>query len=229
MAALNQYRRDEKPLWLQQPWAVLFDLVKLQKLRPWDFNIATILSAFLSEMRRKGYIDFTASGMALLSSATLFRMKSEQILKFEEPPRPRQPKPAEFIPPPLQLPFRYEYTSTTLEHLVDVLREALKMEPLVGLRPPKLAQLEPAVPILQQVDEFFLKIDEKIDSLYERLAAETKCVGEIRFSDLVKSMDHLEAVRTFLLVLFLATRGLVTLRQEEDFGEIIIVPTERRN
>lgn len=225
MAALDQYRRDEKPLWLQQPWAVLFDLVKLQKLRPWDFNIATILSAFLSEMRRKGYIDFTASGMALLSSATLYRMKSEQILKLEEPPRPPQPKPAEFIPPPLQLPFRYEYTSTTLEHLVDVLREALKMEPLVGLHPPKLAQLEPAVPILQQVDEFFLKIDEKIDSLYERLATETRYVNEIRFSDLVKSMDHLEVVRTFLLVLFLATRGLVTLRQEEDLGEILIVPT----
>ncbi len=225
MAALDQYRRDEKPLWLQQPWAVLFDLVKLQKLRPWDFNIATILSAFLSEMRRKGYIDFTASGMALLSSATLYRMKSEQILKLEEPLRPPQPKPAEFIPPPLQLPFRYEYTSTTLEHLVDVLREALKMEPLVGLHPPKLAQLEPAVPILQQVDEFFLKIDEKIDSLYERLAAETRYVNEIRFSDLVKSMDHLEVVRTFLLVLFLATRGLVTLRQEEDLGEILIVPT----
>jgi len=225
VAALDQYRRDEKPLWLQQPWAVLFDLVKLQKLRPWDFNIATILSAFLSEMRRKGYIDFTASGMALLSSATLYRMKSEQILKLEEPLRPPQPKPAEFIPPPLQLPFRYEYTSTTLEHLVDVLREALKMEPLVGLHPPKLAQLEPAVPILQQVDEFFLKIDEKIDSLYERLATETRYVNEIRFSDLVKSMDHLEVVRTFLLVLFLATRGLVTLRQEEDLGEILIVPT----
>jgi len=94
---------SEKPFWLRPPWAVLFDLIRLQKVRPWDVNLNHLLTTLTGEMRKRGYVDFTASGIALFSSSVIYRMKSELILKLEEPPKPPVERPIEFLPPPLQL------------------------------------------------------------------------------------------------------------------------------
>ncbi|HEY4656929.1 MAG TPA: hypothetical protein VIH34_00405, partial [Candidatus Bathyarchaeia archaeon] len=55
--------------WLKPPYAVLFDLLHLHRVKPWDVNLASILSELLSEMKGRGFIDFSVSGTALLSSA----------------------------------------------------------------------------------------------------------------------------------------------------------------
>jgi len=214
--ATNQ---PEKPFWLRPPWAVLFDLIRLQRVRPWDVDLSHLLTTLVGEMRRRGYIDFTASGIALLSSATIYRMKSELILELQEPPPPPSERPVEFIPPPIQLPFRYEYTTTTVDSLIKALEEALRDEILVELQP-RLIPITPAPPVVQEIDGFMVDIENKIEDMYQNISRLGD--GVIPFSKLTAGLKRLELIRVFLLVLFLACRGKIQLWQEEDFGEIYI-------
>ncbi len=152
---------SQKPFWLRPPWTVLFDLIKLHRTRPWNIDLSYLLTTLIGEMKRVGHINFTASGIALLSSATIFRMKSELVLELQEPSKSLQEKPVELLPPPLQLPYRFDYTSTTIDHLIKVLEEALTDETFVGT-PPKLIAITPAPPTIQKLDQFMIDIDKKI-------------------------------------------------------------------
>jgi chromatin segregation and condensation protein Rec8/ScpA/Scc1 (kleisin family) len=171
-------------------------------------------------MRRRGYIDFTASGIALLSSATIYRMKTELILKLEEPPMPPPPKIAEVLPPPIQLPIRYEYTTTSIEQLIKMLDEALKAEPT--LLKSRLKPITPAPPVLQQLDQFIVEIEEHIERMYTKIAEMAVKENLVSFSKLITGLKRLEIVRVFLIILFLACRGKINLWQEQEFGEIYI-------
>lgn len=214
-------KSDKKPFWIRPPWSVLFDLIKLHRIRPWDINISYLLTTLMSEMQRMGYINFTASGMALLSSATIFRMKSELILELQEPPASSTEKPAEFLPPPLQLPYRFEYTSTTIDNLIKALEETLNDEVFIKVQP-ELASIIPEPPTFQVHDQFMTNIENKIDEMYRRISQFLKERARIPLSKLTIGLKKLETIRTFLLVLFIANRGQIQLNQEEDFGEIYI-------
>jgi len=210
----------EKPFYFQPPWNILFELHKLQKVMPWDINISFLLTSFLEEMEKRGEIDFRASGVALDSSTTIYLMKSKLLLELEEPPPP--PKaPPDFLPPPLFLPLRYELTSTTIHHLLTVLDEVLKGERLSPLEP-RLEPLLPPPEFLPPLDLYLMEIEERMEKLYGflcRLATKGKIVV---FSKVVAGVEKLEAVKTFIVLLFLAQRGKVGLWQEENFGELYI-------
>ncbi len=213
----------EKPFYFQPPWNILFELHRLQKIMPWDVNISFLLRSFLEEMEKRGEIDFRASGVALDSSTTIYLMKSKLLLKLEEPlPPPKAPP--DFLPPPLFLPLRYELSSTTIHHLLNVLDEVLKGERLVPSEP----RLEPVLPtpeVLPPVDLYLMEIEERMENLYNllcQLASEAKLIV---FSKVVAGLEKLEAVKTFIILLFLAQRGKVNLWQEEDFGGLYITIT----
>ena len=61
-----------------------------------------------------------------------------------------------------------------------------------------------------------------MQALYELLCEKVKGAGIIVFSTLVKGVDHMEAVRTFILLLFLAQDGKVGLWQNEETEELYI-------
>lgn len=217
----------ERPFWIRPPWKVLFDLVRLHTVRPWDVNLSQLLTSLLREMGGRGFIDFSASGIALLSSAILYRMKSEQILELQEPPKPPPDKVAAVLPPPIQLPYRFEYTSTTLENLVDALEELFQNKTFME-SPPEPPSLTPEPFVLQDLDDFLIDIERKIEAMYGTilvLAAESEV---IRFSTLVQGLKRRDAIRTFLLVLFLASRGSIQLWQDDDFGEMFIRLAQER-
>ena len=213
----------EKPFYFQPPWNILFELHRLQRIMPWDINISFLLMSFLEEMEKRGEIDFRASGVALDSSTTIYLMKSKLLLKLEEPPPP--PKaPPDFLPPPLFLPLRYELSSTTIQHLLKVLDEVLKGERLVPSEP----RLEPVLPtpeVLPPVDLYLMEIEERMESLYSFLHQLANDAKLIVFSKIVADLEKLEAVKKFIILLFLAQRGKVNLWQEEDFGELYITVT----
>jgi segregation and condensation protein A len=211
---------DNKPFWLRPPYVILFDLIRLQRLRPWDVNVTFLLNSFLSEMKKSGYIDFTASGTALLSSAIIHRMKSEFVLKLEEPPRPPVIKPNEQVPPPLPIPIRYEYVSASVEHLLAVLEEVLQAEKVILSK-----QSRPVVlpsQLSEDLDEFLTNINERLEDFYLRLQKLSKKTSAISFVSLTKGLSAVEMVRQFILVLFLACQGRLVLLQEQEFGDIII-------
>lgn len=209
----------EKPFWLRPPLAILFDLIRLQRVRPWDVNLSFLLTTLIGEMRRRGNIDFTASGLALLSSATIYRMKSELILDLQEPPPPPEEKLIEFVPPPVQLPFRYEYTTTSIDNLVKALEQAMKEESVVVLQP-RLIPITPPPPLMQEVDEFMVDIEDKVEDMFQKLSKLGDTV--ISFTKLTLGLRRLEVIRAFLLILFLACRGRIQLWQEENSEEIYI-------
>jgi len=219
----------KRPFYLRPPWNILFELSKLEKLMPWNVNIAYLLTSFLSEMERTGKVDFRASGVALDSSALIYLMKSKLLLVLQEPPAP--PKaPSDFVPPPLFLPLRHELTSTTIRHLLEVLDDVLKSEKLPRLDEVVAQPVLPAVSdILPQLDIFLMEIELQIEKLYALLCAKVKGAGIIEFSTLIKGIARIEAVRTFILLLFLAQDRRVSLWQNEETEEIYIAVGNLKN
>ncbi|KON31625.1 hypothetical protein AC478_02610 [miscellaneous Crenarchaeota group-1 archaeon SG8-32-3] len=211
-----------KPFYLRPPWNILFEINKLEKLTPWNVNISYLLRSFLSEMERTGKVDFRASGVALDSSALIYLMKSKLLLTLQEPPAPPKPPP-DFIPPPLFLPLRHELTSTTIEHLLSVLDEVLKGEKLHRIDKVVSQPVLPAASdILPQFDAFLAELDLQMEKLYKLLREKVKGAGIIEFSTLIKGIDRIEAVNKFILLLFLAQDGKVSLWQNEETEELYI-------
>jgi chromatin segregation and condensation protein Rec8/ScpA/Scc1 (kleisin family) len=216
----------KKPFYLLPPWNILFEFRKLEKLTPWNVNIAYLLASFLDHMEKTGQVDFRASGVALDSSALIYLMKSRLLLKLEEPPPP--PKaPQDFLPPPIFLPLRHELTSTTIRNLLEVLDDVLKGEKL--FRPEKMVA-ESVLPtpseILPELDLYLMEIELQMEKLFALLSKMVQGAGIIEYSTLIKGAKRLEAIRTFILLLFLAQEGKINLWQNEETEEIYITVGE---
>ncbi|NLE04647.1 MAG: hypothetical protein GX638_07585 [Crenarchaeota archaeon] len=214
---------SRRPFYARPPWNILFDVERLQKLTPWNVNIAYLLRSFLLEMEKQGKIDFRASGVALDSSALLYLMKSKLLLTLQEPPVPPNRVATDVVPPPLFLPLRHELTSTTIQHLLDVLDEVLRGEkPLNIDRMVMTPVLPQASDLMPQFDKFIAEIETQMQRLYERLVEMVNGQGIVDFNILIKGMVRIDAIRTFILLLFLANDGLVGLWQDEETEEIYI-------
>jgi len=216
----------KKPFYMRPPWNIFFEFHKLEKLTPWNVNIAYLLTSFLQEMEKTGQIDFRASGVALDSSALIYLMKSKLLMELEEPPLPPKP-PQDFLPPPLFLPLRHEFTSTTIKHLLEVLDDVLKGEKLIRL---EKGISEPLLPtpseILPQLDMYLMEIELQMENLYASLVERVKGTGIIELSTLIKGVARLEAIRTFILLLFLAQERKINLWQNEETEEVYITVGE---
>jgi chromatin segregation and condensation protein Rec8/ScpA/Scc1 (kleisin family) len=217
---------SKKPFYLLPPWNILFDFHKLEKLVPWNVNIAYLLTSFLEHMEKSGQVDFRASGVALDSSALIYLMKSKLLLKLEEPPLP--PKaPQDFLPPPLFLPLRHELTSTTIRNLLEVLDDVLKGEKLIRFEKAVTESILPTPSeILPQLDLFLMEIELQMERLYASLSERVKGAGIVEFSTLIKGVRRLEVIRTFILLLFLAQEGRINLWQNEETEEIYVTVGE---
>ena len=212
-----------RPFYLRPPWNILFELNKLEKLTPWNVNIAYLLRSFLTEMERTDKVDFRASGVALDSSALIYLMKSKLLLTLQEAPLP--PKgPQDFVPPPLFLPLRHELTSTTIQHLLEVLDDVLKGEKMLHLD--HVVEQHPVLPsvsdLMPQFDKFIADLELQVDTLYAILCEKVKGVGIIDFSTLSKDATRIEALRMFIYLLFLAQDDKVSLWQNEETEELYI-------
>jgi len=213
-----------KPFYLRPPWNILFEISKLEKLTPWNVNIAYLLRSFLTEMETTDKIDFRASGVALDSSALIYLMKSKLLLTLQEPPVLPPKGPMDFVPPPLFLPLRHELTSTTIQHLLEVLDDVLKGEKMLHLD--HAIEQHPVLPaisdLMPQFDKFIAELKLQIDKLYAILCEKVKGAGIIDFSTLSKGATRIEALRMFIYLLFLAQDDLVSLWQNEETEELYI-------
>jgi chromatin segregation and condensation protein Rec8/ScpA/Scc1 (kleisin family) len=76
--------------------------------------------------------------------------------------------------------------------------------------------------ILSQLDVFLMEIEMQMEKLYALLCEKVKGAGIIEFSTLIKGTARIEAIRTFILLLFLAQDGKVNLWQNEETEELYI-------
>ena len=208
-----------KPFWLRPPYLILFDLLRLHRIKPWDVDIALLLNNFLAEMKNSGYIDFSASGTALLSSSIVHRMKSELVLKMEEPPKPPTPRPTDEIPPPLPFPLRFEYTSTSVAEILRTLQEVLTNEKTMLAKKPFV--LSPPS-VFEQLDEFLANMEENIEKFYADLIKLSIKEVPLSFREIVAGESLIQIVRVFIMLLFLAHQRKVILNQVEGSSDISI-------
>src|SRR5207244_11003123 len=98
-------------------------------------------------------------------------MKSELVLKMEEPPRPPPEKPTDYVPPPLALPIRFESRTTSLDEVLKGILDVLRAERLLPSETAQLVSRTPAV--FEQADDWLVKSEEEIAAYYSRLLYET--------------------------------------------------------
>jgi segregation and condensation protein A len=182
-------------------------------------DIAFLLNSFLAEMKNSGYVDFSASGTALLSSSIVHRMKSELVLKMEEPPKPPTPRPDEEVPPPLPFPLRFEYTSTSVAEVLRALQEVLTNEKAILAK--KAFVLSPPS-VFEQLDEFLSNIEENIQDFYGQLIKLSIRGLPLSFRKMVKGQSLIQIVRAFIMLIFLAHQKKVLLTQDEQSPDVLI-------
>jgi chromatin segregation and condensation protein Rec8/ScpA/Scc1 (kleisin family) len=211
----------EKPFYLRDPWEILFKETKLDKTSPWSIDLVYLLTTLLEEMNRVG-IDFRMAGTAINSSVLIYLKKAELLLKMEEPPKPPQEKPDVYVPPPLTLPFRFEFTTTSLSDLIKALEQALTEGR--RSRTPRLPVLPTPIPDFLDMEAYLLEIQERAEDLLGRI--KRMGGGPLSLFALVTECNLLEVVRTFMLLLFLAQENEIDLQQDEEEMDIMIMVKE---
>jgi chromatin segregation and condensation protein Rec8/ScpA/Scc1 (kleisin family) len=210
--------RKEKPYYLRQPWDILFRENKLEKVSPWDINLVQLLTSLFEEMERVG-IDYRIAGTAVNSSVYIYLKKAELLLAMEEPPAPQEERGEVYLPPPVPLPFRFEFTTTSVQDLINALERALQEESSRG-EVPRLPTLPIPVPNFLDFEQYLLEIEARSDELLEKMRVTAD--AELRLSKMIQGLGWLDAVRLFMMLLFLAQRMEIDLDQDEEETDVTI-------
>jgi chromatin segregation and condensation protein Rec8/ScpA/Scc1 (kleisin family) len=208
----------KKPFYLRDPWEILFKDGKLDKVPPWSIDLVYLLTTLLEEMNKVG-IDFRIAGTAINSSVLIYLKKAELLLKMEEPPEAPIAKPDVYVPPPLSLPFRFEFTTTSVSDLITALEKAIADVGRSAHNPP-LPILPLPIPDFLDVEAYLLEIEERAEALLNRIRG--MGVGSLSIYDLTTDKSWLEVVRIFMLLLFLAQIDKIGLYQDEAETDITI-------
>jgi chromatin segregation and condensation protein Rec8/ScpA/Scc1 (kleisin family) len=210
--------KKEKPYYLRQPWDILFKENKLDKVSPWDINLVQLLTSLLEEMERVG-IDYRIAGTAVNSSVYIYLKKAEMLLAMEEPPAPPEERGDVYLPPPVPLPFRFEFTTTSVQDLINALERALQEESGRG-EVPRLPTLPIPIPNFLDFEQYLLEVEARSDELLEKMKVAEE--GDLRLSKMIAGKSQLDVVRIFMMLLFLAQRMEIDLDQDEDETDVTI-------
>lgn len=211
-----------KPYYLRKPWDILFKDDKLDKISPWSIDLVYLLQTLLDEMEKAG-IDFRIAGTAINSSVLIYDKKAELLLKMEEPPEKEDEKGSDvYIPPPVPLPFRFEFTTTSVNDLIDALEKALEEESK-KMEQPKLPTLPVPIPEILDLEQYLLQVEAEADKLLQEIEENYSVGNRFNFKELTRNKTWVEIVQLFMMLLFLAQRIELDIFQDEETGEIEVV------
>lgn len=191
--------------------------------KPWEVDLDALLSRFMELITKSEFLDLRLCGSAALSSALIYRLKVETLFLLDKIRESRVQR-AEFggdVPLLLEMPFRQEIYSTTLEDLVSTL-EAILEDIIRGRR--KLQEKQNLIfePVTSFEPEKFLnKISELVSGFRIRVLSIVREKDSFLFSEFSKGRDPLERAQYFIFFLFLAMEG--TLRLEQTQNEDILI------
>ena len=198
-------------------FSVLFDALKLYKAKVWEIDVAVAIRELISEIRSRGYINFERSGVALLSSAIIYRKKTEELLKLEEPPSENRSieevgfQDIQLIP--IDIPLRVSHpviiSKDLFSSLVEILTRLLEER--------RKDQVEDQTTPMLIIPDFFLEqIDERIDALDRQLRLVLSQRGRVGVVEILDEKEEIEIIRKFIVLLFLLTKLDYTLIREEN-------------
>jgi segregation and condensation protein A len=183
--------------------------------KPWEVDLEKLLTMFLDIINKSEFLDLRLCGSAALSSALIYRLKVETLFLLDKIKEARLQR-SEFsgdVPLLLEMPFRQEVYSTSVEDLISTL-EAILEDIIHGKRKQSERTnliLEPEVTF--EPDKFLNKISELVNDFRIRILAEIREKGEFLFSEFSNASDALEKAQFFIFFLFLAMEGTVSLEQ----------------
>lgn len=210
---------NEKTDMSKPPINILVNPSEINTNKPWDVDIQEILGIFIKLIEKMDLPDLRLCGSAALSSALIYRLKVESLFFFDKLKIKRQSIDRTDTPYILDMPYRYELTTTNLDELVTTLENILDEILTSDVAKPKasFSEIEPEI----IVDTFSTQIQNTLKELKREIRKILKENEKILFSEYVKNMNTLETVRTLLLLLFIANDGLIKMIQDDE--EIWIV------
>ncbi len=211
----------EQPAWK----TILIELVKTEKMDPWDIDIAGLADKYLLKINSLGGTDLRLPANAILACAILLRFKSG-ILRLSEIEEEELPKDEldeeekemiERILPELRNVRKIKQGKVSLDNLVEAIELMLE----------KSKKRKDKRFIKEEIPEFKIpfadyNISERMDGVYELIKEKADSQGLILFSKLVNGKGAVEIVDTFIPCLFLSSKERINMWQEQFFGEIFI-------
>jgi len=199
------------------PLKLLVDVESISKKRVWDVNISELLNQFIS-LYSDYKKDLRLYGTVALSSSIIYKMQVESFFLFEK----QTLRPFEggeiALPTIIDVPYRHEVYSTSVEDLIIALERIISSSPLKRMK--KEETLVPVASLELPTDPFLMNINELIKEFKKQLLLLMDENHTISFRKLVEGLPLIEVVRNFLLTLFVAQEEFVDLIQKDN--DIII-------
>jgi segregation and condensation protein A len=199
------------------PLKLLVDVESISKKRVWDVNISELLNQFIS-LYSDYKKDLRLYGTVALSSSIIYKMQVESFFLFEK----QTLRPFEggeiSLPTIIDVPYRHEVYSTSVEDLIIALERIISSSPLKRMK--KEETLVPVASLELPTDPFLMNINELIKEFKKQLLLLMDENHTISFRKLVEGLPLIEVVRNFLLTLFVAQEEFVDLIQKDN--DIII-------
>jgi segregation and condensation protein A len=222
------------------PLDLLLHLIKREEVDIYDIPVARITDQYLRMIDMMQDMNLDVAGEYLVMAATLMHIKSRLLLPPSETDadEPEEDPRTELVQQLLEYQ-RYREAALALGSRPVLLRDVFRREPDapardaeegVRLRDVSLADLLEAFrEVLERAarESFHeivheeISVAECVDVIVRRLEAE----GRLRFADLfADGPNRRRLVATFLALLELVKAQAIRACQEEEFGEILLVP-----
>jgi len=222
------------------PLDLLLHLIKREEVDVYDIPVARITDQYLQMVDMMQDMNLDVAGEYLVMAATLMHLKSRLLLPPSETDadEPEEDPRTELVQQLLEYQ-RYREAALTLGSRPVLLRDVFRRDPDaparderegVRLRDVSLADLLEAFrEVLERsTRESFheivheeVSVSECVDVIVRRLEAE----GRMRFADLfTDAPNRRRLVATFLALLELVKAQAIRACQEEEFGEILLIP-----
>ncbi len=213
-------RMVEEPTWR----SMLAELIIRHKLDPWDIDIDVLAEHFMKRIKEMKNDKFTVPGNVILACSILYKFKTLMLRIGEDE---EQPIDVSFdINDVKELSARpARKRPITIVELMKAMEKAMKYEPKIETA----MATQPGNDIKHTIDELMeadYSYEYNEDDMSSRLEAITEKIKKARDSEGIalfsSIVDERGVVYSLLPVLFLANEGLLDLKQDKIFGEIII-------
>ena len=214
--------------------SILYELVRTEKMDPWDINISLIAERFLEMLKTLKEMDFRVSGKVILAAAILLKIKSNRLLGADLAYFDglfREQEEEESLLDEIQSTEQQEDLSdvrliprtpqprkrkVSIFDLVDALQKALEVKRRRVMR--DIPSMEVEIPKKK------VEISQIIKNTYGKIKLFflKNNYKKLTFSQLVPSDNKQDKVFTFIPLLHLNHQRKIDMIQYQHFGEIEI-------
>lgn len=206
------------------PLNLLFNPSLIERDDVWKIDIVKLLEILLSTLTTSKYKDLRLCGVAILTSTLIHRLKVESIFRLEKIASKQQivddgsglKERREKLPIPdissLSLPFRKEIAyPISLEELLSILENMVTdlTNPVIKKSQVNLEPVE-----VVNFQDYLIKFERIIEEFETKLLEKLEYNDRIKFNDLVRELDSLEASRYFIAMLYLCMKNKIDIITE---------------